>query len=158
MNRVKLLILSCFALLSCGEKKAESTKLDKLGWLLGYWEMQTPEGITTESWVRTNDSIFSGIGKFTDSAGKVLSSEEIRIVLRSDGLYYIPTVSNQNNGQPVMFREKSFADTMVVFENPAHDFPQRIGYIRISAAAARAYIEGMVGDSLQHIDFDYARK
>jgi hypothetical protein len=31
---------------------------------------------------------------------------------------------------------------MVVFENPQHDFPQKIGYQRVSPDALLAWIEG----------------
>jgi hypothetical protein len=44
----------------------------------------------------------------------------------------------------------------VVFENPAHDFPQRIRY-RASGAALQARIEGTMNGKTRGIDFPYTR-
>ena len=53
-----------------------------------------------------------------------------RIVLKKEGdsVMYIPTVAGQNNALPVPFKLKSSNDSVFIFENPAHDFPQRIIY------------------------------
>lgn len=120
--------------------------------------MSNPEGTMTESWNPANDTTYLGVGKFTDSAGRVLSNEEIRIVLRKDELWYIPTVDNQNMGKPISFKEGSFSDTMVIFENKGHDFPQRIGYIKKSENSIQAYIEGEIEGQMQRMDFDYERQ
>ncbi|HYD23016.1 MAG TPA: DUF6265 family protein [Flavipsychrobacter sp.] len=150
-------VISCIFLQACSTGKNESTKLDRIDWVLGYWEMSSPQGTVTESWIRTNDTVFSGIGKFMDSSGKMLTTEEIIIVLRNGELLYIPTVSEQNNGQPVIFRETSFSDTMIAFENKGHDFPQRIVYVKQNEGSMLAYIEGEVNGEQMKIEYPYTK-
>jgi hypothetical protein len=51
----------------------------------------------------------------------------------------------------------AISDTMVVFENPAHDFPQRVGYQRRGADSLVAWIEGTMQGQARKIEFPYAR-
>jgi len=55
------------------------------------------------------------------------------------------------------FEAKTTSDTMVVFENPAHDFPQRIIYRRRGTDSLLARIEGTVNGQTRAIDFPSAR-
>lgn len=158
MRRILAILAATIVLYSCDNKNNQPTKLDKIGWVLGYWEMVSPEGKVTESWIRTNDSVYSGIGKYTDTAGQTLTTEEISIVLRDGALLYIPQVSDQNNGQPVTFKEVSFSDTMVVFENKSHDFPQRIVYVKQGAGKMLAYIEGEMNGEPAKMEYPYTKR
>ncbi len=159
MKKILSIAVACLLLQACGSNtKNEQSKLDSFKWILGFWEMSTPEGTVTESWIKTSDSTYSGIGKYVDSSGQVLSSEEIQIVLRDGNLLYIPVVSNQNNGEPVVFNEVSFSDTLIVFENKMHDFPQRITYHKQLGDALLAFIEGEINGETQRIDYPYTKK
>lgn len=144
-------------LYSCNNKTNEPSKLDKIDWVLGYWEMVSTEGKVTESWIRTNDSVYSGIGKYTDTTGQTLTTEEISMVLRDGKLLYIPLVTDQNNGEPVIFTEVSFCDTMVVFENKNHDFPQRIVYVMQGEGKMLAYIEGEMNGEPARLEYPYTK-
>lgn len=156
MHRISV-ILAILCLISCNSKTNEPSKLDKIEWVLGFWEMVSPEGKVTESWIRTNDSVYSGIGKYTDTAGQTLTTEEISIVLRDGKLLYIPLVSSQNDGQPVIFSEVTFSDTMVAFENNNHDFPQRIVYVKQGEGKMLAYIEGEMNGEPARLEYPYTR-
>jgi hypothetical protein len=158
MQRILLMLVAAIALHSCSDKGNNPSKLDKIDWVLGYWELVSPEGKVTESWIRTNDTVYSGIGKYTDTAGQTLTTEEISIVLRNNELLYIPEVSNQNNGQPVIFKEASFSDTMVVFENKSHDFPQRIVYVKQGEGKMLAYIEGEMNGEPAKMEYPYTKR
>lgn len=158
MKNIALIFIAVLLATSCNETKKEADKLERVGWINGFWKMTSPQGTMTESWMQANDSTLAGVGKFTDTAGKVLTTEEIRIVLRKDKLWYIPTVSNQNMGKPVSFQEISFTDSMVVFEDKGHDFPQRIAYVRQSDMKMLAYIEGEVNGETERLDFQYERQ
>lgn len=151
------MLVALIALSGCSDKDSGPSKLDKIDWVLGYWEMVAPEGTVTESWIRTNDTVYSGVGKFSDSLGKILTTEEISIVLRNNELLYIPQVSDQNNGQPVTFKEVSFSDTMVVFENKGHDFPQRIVYVKQEQGKMLAYIEGEMNGETTRLEYPYTK-
>lgn len=160
MRKIIFILAAGLLLQACDSAdKKEPTKLDKMDWVLGYWEMRSPDGSSvTESWIRTDDTSYAGVGKFNDSTGRVQSSEEIRIVLRNELLWYIPTVSDQNGGQPVPFVEKEYSDSMVIFENMQHDFPQRIVYQRVGKDSLLAYIEGEIEGEPQRMEFAYAKQ
>lgn len=158
MQRILLILAALIALNGCSDKDNGPSKLEQINWVLGYWEMVSPEGKVTESWVRTNDSVYSGIGKYTDTAGQTLTTEEISIVLRNGELLYIPEVSGQNNGLPVIFKEASFSDTMIVFENKNHDFPQRIVYVKQGEGKMLAYIEGEMNGEPAKMEYPYTKR
>lgn len=55
------------------------------------------------------------------------------------------------------FAQLTLSDTSVVFENPEHDFPQRIGYHHVGSDSLAAWIWGVSNGEAQRIDFKYAR-
>ena len=54
--------------------------------------------------------------------------EAIELYHQDDHFWYVPVVPDQNNSLPVLFILISSEDNHFVFENPDHDFPQRIIY------------------------------
>ena len=62
------------------------------------------------------------------------------------------------SGQPsAVFAQLMLNDTLVVFENAEHDYPQRIGYGRRGTDSLAAWIWGMSGGQARRIDFGYQR-
>jgi hypothetical protein len=59
--------------------------------------MQTPEGTMLEVWEISNDTLYSG-KSFSIEGPDTTLSETVQLIQRHDGIYYIPTVSNQNGG------------------------------------------------------------
>jgi hypothetical protein len=47
-------------------------------------------------------------------------------------------------------------ESTVIFENPAHDFPQRVGYKR-DGDSLLAWIEGAVNGKSRRVEFPYRR-
>ncbi len=104
------------------------SQLQKTKWLIGSWQRKSEKGILTETWHLLNDSTFTGRSFFVNNIGDTLSSETIRLEQRNGKLYYIPIVSGQNDGKAILFTQTNLSDSMVIFENPTHDFPQKIDY------------------------------
>lgn len=116
-------------------------ELEKANWLIGKWQNNSPEGNATETWEKKNDSTFAGKSYFV--VGKdTVSSETISLEQNGKVLFYIPTVKDQNNGQPVKFALTSSTSKQLVFENPKHDFPQKISYTQITHDSLFAEISG----------------
>lgn len=131
-------------------------KLKQASWVLGEWRNNTPKGVLSEVWQVQDDSTYAGKSSFV--VGKdTVSSETVALGVRGGKLLYIPTVKNQNNGQPVTFTEKTVTSTEMVFENPAHDFPQRITYTHPSEDSLVAVISGMKGDGEKSLKFPMQR-
>lgn len=110
-------------------------------WLIGTWKHQSPRGSSTEIWHKLNDSTYTAksyVLRGTDT----LSTESIRLEQHGGNLYYIPTVKNQNAGKAVTFKLTTPATGQLVFENPEHDFPQKITYTPIKPDSLLAEISG----------------
>ena len=61
------------------------------------------------------------------------------------------------SGQPAAeFLSTTVSGDTVLFENPAHDFPQRIGYRR-QGASLLAWIEGARNGKTRRVEFPYRR-
>ncbi|MFT3827501.1 MAG: DUF6265 family protein [Chitinophagaceae bacterium] len=131
-------------------------EIAKASWLLGNWQNNTPRGLLTESWQQKNDSTYTGKSSFV--RGKdTLSSETLTLQERGGSLYYVPVVKDQNNGQPVTFKLTSSSATQLVFENPAHDFPQKITYTLVTKDSLLAVISGMRNGQERAVQFPMGR-
>ena len=150
-------LVSCQPVNHSEKSEVSVNKLDKLAWMLGKWEMETPEGTITEEWMKPSDSQWQGVSYLIAPGGDTPFRERIRLDYSGDHLYYRPAVSNQNQGEAVSFAEKSFSDSLVVFENLQHDFPQRIIYKRISDTSILAAIEGESNGAAKREEFAYTR-
>ncbi len=129
-------------LLSCGKNKNKFEKLKQMNWLIGNWENKLPIGTLTENWKKENDSIFIGQSFFI-KAKDTLHNENIELNQVGDDVYYIPTVIGQNNDEPVTFKLTTITTNQIVFENPKHDFPQKIVYSKITNDSIIATISGI---------------
>ncbi|PZR26469.1 MAG: hypothetical protein DI535_14460 [Citrobacter freundii] len=127
----------------CNPSAAQTNPLSAAEWLLGKWENQTQRGKMVEEWSKLNDSTFAG-RSYVITATDSIALESILLKKERNDLYYIPTVKGQNNDQPVKFKLKSSDTNSLVFENPAHDFPQKISYTLESERSLLAEISGMM--------------
>jgi len=103
-------------------------KLNKADWLLGTWEQKLENGTLSEHWKKLDDSTFLGKSWATIRKDTVFS-ERISLTQANNDLYYTPTVQGQNGGKAVPFKLTSSSDNEFVFENPNHDFPQKISVL-----------------------------
>ncbi len=126
----------------CAWTTRQTNDIKKAEWLIGTWECKTPKGSIYETWSKTNDNEFSGKSYIIKEKDTIVF-ETIRLVQEQDGLFYTPTVKNQNDGLPVRFALKTISNTEMVFENPEHDFPQMISYTKIEKDSLTAEISGV---------------
>lgn len=120
---------------------ASYTELEKANWLIGTWENKSSEGNATEIWQKENDSTLTGASYFI--LGKdTASTEYISLHQRGKEILYVPTIPNQNSGLPVEFKLTKSDNNSLVFENPSHDFPQKITYTKITNDSLVAEISG----------------
>ena len=88
------------------------------------------------------------------SGGALVEYEQVRIEARGDSITYTARPSGQAEAS---FRAIQVSPSMILFENKAHDFPQRIGYRTIGPDSLAAWIEGERGGELTRIEFPYRR-
>lgn len=98
--------------------------------LMGDWtdSVSEPGAVIHERWQRTGDGFHSGIG-FVMVEKDTVFIEHLSLAYDSAGrASYDVRVPSQNEGGTVRFPLTSCIGDSMVFENPAHDFPQRIAY------------------------------
>lgn len=159
-TRHLIFVTASIAILSNCTPTSQQTKpvpsLSKLNWLQGKWNNPIENGMIGETWSVISDAHYNGHGWVVIGTDTV-SEERIDLLATDSGIFYIPVVNAQNNGQPVVFKGTALSDTLLVFENPTHDFPQRISYRRMGADSITAEISGMVNDTLKSEVFPLKR-
>jgi len=110
-----------------------------LAWLAGYWA-GTRDGVASEEhWTSPAGGALVGMHKDVRPDGKIFF-EFFRIVENDQGtLCYLASPGGR---PPVSFCAVETGDRRVVFENLAHDFPQRILYWLDETGALHARVEG----------------
>jgi len=144
--RFKLLLAASMALASLSASAQETKKvtLQDIGWLAGCWKARGGESTVDnlEQWMKPAGNVMLGLGvEFKN--GKAASYEYMRIESQDNGdLVY--TVKPHNKPETSFTLTSTTARTLV-FENPKHDFPQRITYRFEKEGAMEMRIDGEVG-------------
>lgn len=136
---------------------AQESPLKQFNFMLGYWEMKTPKGKMSENWHQTPDG-FEGKSYRHDLKGDSTMMESV--VLKKVGKDFLFTVTGmeENNTGTTTFRLIPSPKNRFIFENKAHDFPQRIVYENQGKDKLLAWIEGSVSGKLIKSEFNYKRK
>lgn len=143
-----------FALLSVPQiAEAQASPVDTLRWLAGCWRLSSPRSVVDEQWMAPSGGTMLGMSR-TVSNGRYREHEFLRIYAAGDTLVYAANPSGQ---KPTEFRSTQLTASEVVFENPAHDFPQRIRYRLVSRDSLKATIEGDRDARRQPVAFSYSR-
>jgi hypothetical protein len=143
-----LYAISFLACIACNEATKpttnhthDDTQLAAAAKLLGSWQNTSAKGMIAETWEQQNDSVYSG-KSYVVMGTDTLSSETILLQQTGNEVWYIPTVKEQNGAKPIPFRLTVATATQLVFENPKHDFPQKIAYTFIGNDSLVAEISG----------------
>ncbi len=123
---MKNLVVAGLALLLMGQA-APPPGVGALGWMAGRWENVNARGRwTEEAWSMERGGVMLGFSRTGTDA--VREFEFLRIQSGPDG---VPTYFAQPGGRPpIPFRLTAHDATSATFDNPTHDFPQRIRYVR----------------------------
>ncbi len=128
--------------------------ISDFSWLQGKWE-GTADGMNFfEEWKPISGNVMNGKGGAISGTDTVFS-EKINIEQRGDEIFYIPDV--KENAGPVDFKFTGIKADSIVFENPKHDFPQRILYFRLPSDKLYACIDGLEKGKYKRIEFSYQK-
>jgi len=152
---VSRLTIMFTAFLSLSSPTIPNPSMDSLGWMAGCWEGSFPNGRTvSEQWMKPAGNVMMGMSR-TVKNGKTVAYEFIRLEQSEDGtIRYIARPSNQPEATFTLILHEN---QKAVFENPQHDFPQRIIYERISGDSLVARIEGTISGKERKSDFPYRK-
>lgn len=154
--KVLLVGFVLFVALPCAAfGQSVKTSLADVGWISGCWEMIVPEkGLQiNEQWMKPAGGAMIGAGR-TISGGKTVDYEYLRVVEEVGGIFYIAKPTG--NKEETRFKLVRASASEVVFENPTHDFPQRVLYRR-DGDKLNARIEGTKDGKTRGMDFPYLR-
>lgn len=131
----------------------EFTGIEQVAWLEGCWEAGAADRSVEEQWMAPRGGSMIGMSR-TVRAGSLAGYE--LVVIREDGdrLAYQAHPSGQ---AAAVFTSRIVTADSVVFENPEHDYPQRIGYRRAGEDGLTAWIEGMRAGEVRRGEFPYRR-
>jgi len=134
--------------------RADDTSLERLGWLAGCWAAEQGEAGSVEHWLPLAGGTMLGIGR-TVRNGRTVEHEFMQIRLNAEGQpVFIAQPSRQKEAT---FVATSIGERAVTFENPAHDFPQRVIYRAVGESGLAARIEGQRNGTTRGIDFPMRR-
>lgn len=122
----------------------------------GTWQMKTKTGAICERWKKINANELHSQG-FKVTGHDTIWLEKVQLVHKGNDIYYIPTVTDENAGKPVSFKLTSTKNGQFVFENPGHDFPQRVVYQFITPDSLHAWVDGTIKGKLKKQHFYYKR-
>jgi len=134
---------------------ASPQTVESLAWLSGCWSMsQSGGGTIEEHWTKPAGGTLVGMGR-TVRGGQTAEYEFLLIKAIDGRLGYIAKPSGQPEGT---FIARTLTETEVVFENLAHDFPQRVIYRRDAQGVVGARVEGQTpAGQVRGIDYPYGR-
>lgn len=137
----------------CGAAAAQTATTADLAFMAGCWRLSANGRTIDEHWLTPAGGSLMGVSR-TVANGKTVEFEFLQIRDLPEGLTYIAKPSGQAEAK---FTIASRTADEIVFENPTHDFPQRIRYKKVGADQLRARIEGTMNGKARGIDFPYAR-
>lgn len=144
--------LAVALLISTPALAAPADEVGKLGWMAGSW-IQEKDGVTTrEAWLAPLGGAMAGASQ-TNRPGRPPAVEHMTITAEPAGATFTALLPGQ---PPTPFVLKPGGEGEAVFENPAHDFPQRVIYRRCGADLC-ARIEGTVGGKARTVEWRYVR-
>lgn len=151
MNTAPMLLSLALLLGLADVASAQSPQTHKLGWLQGCWALVNQERAIEEQWMAPRGKTMIGSSRTVQGASLV--GYEF-MMIREQGDRFAFEV--RPSGKPtVVFTSSTLTDSSVVFENPKHGYPQKIGYRRDGDNAISAWIEGSRNGVSRRFDFPY---
>ena len=132
---------------------APASGIERVAWLQGCWEAASAEGTIEEHWMAPRGTSMVGVGRTVRGVDLV---EYELVVIREQGekLAY----EAHPSGQPsAVFLSDTVSDSAVVFHNPRHDFPKRVGYERHGKDGLVAWIDAGPDSERPRTEFAYRR-
>jgi Domain of unknown function (DUF6265) len=165
MNAPGLSCLSClwrplFALLTLAataataQAPAAGAGIEGLAWLGGCWRAEGGEAGSGEHWLPLAGHTLMGVSR-TVRQGRTVDFEFMQVRQLADGS--VVFAAQPRGRTETLFTLRPGALREAVFENLAHDFPQRVIYRLEDGGRLRARVEGERDGRLRGIDFPLQR-
>jgi hypothetical protein len=137
-------------LLAASSSPAGAASIADLDWLAGCWISVGGEAGSGEQWMAPAGGTLLGVGR-TVKNGRTVAHEFMQIREIEPGK--IAFIARPSGQAEATFPLTKAAEREVVFENPQHDFPQRVIYRLDGEGVLRASIEGLSKGQLKTVEF-----
>lgn len=127
--------------------------LELPAWLAGHWRGGEDGRITEELWLSPAGGLMLGLNREVGRDGRAFF-EYLRIERTAEGIFY---VASPRGGEATRFRLVRLGDGEALFENQAHDFPQRISYRLTGPHTLEVTISGEEGGRTKSIGWSWTR-
>ena len=150
------MLLIAFLALQLGVN-AQSTSIKQFSFMLGNWEMKTSKGKLSESWKQVGESLIGKSYRY-NLAGDSTLMETVIIKKIAGNFFFCVTGAQEDKTKTIKFKLVSSAENQLIFENKAHDFPQRIVYENKGKDILFAWIAGPMNGKEAKSEFNYRRR
>ena len=148
-STILLVAIMAFSIQLILKAQDEKPILNDLSWLSGCWDNGDSLRRYEEQWMKPAGTSILGVSR-TVAKGRTVAYEFLRIQKQASGdIYYVAQPSGQVQDS---FKLAKYDKRALFFENPQHDFPQRIIY-RLNGNLLIARIEGTSKGKQKGFDF-----
>jgi hypothetical protein len=133
---------------------APPARIADFAFMAGCWQGGDAQTAMEENWMRPGGGTMMGTSRVL-AGGKAVFSEFVEVAEKPTGL--VMTVALGIGKPGVSFTRIAAGADEVVFENPAHDFPQRIRYRRLPDGSVLARIEGVEKGQAKGEDYPFRK-
>jgi hypothetical protein len=126
--------------------------VEQLAWMAGCWRQESGGRVADEIWMAPSGGVMLGMNR-TVAGGRTVSFEFMQISADAGRIVFTARPSGQAEASFTLLKT-GLRD--VVFENPAHDFPQRVMY-RLDGETLVGRIEGVQGGKPRSVDYPMRR-
>lgn len=146
-------VFFCLIIVGSAVAQEEKPTIADFAWLAGCWDGSSGSRESLEQWMKPSGQTMLGMSR-TVANGKTVAYEFMQIREQDGEIFFIAKPSGQAEAS---FRLVKYADQEAVFENPQHDFPQRVIYKLEKDGTLAAAIEGASKGKDKRFDFPMRR-
>lgn len=139
-----LFLQSCKKYDANGNEIKEYEELNKANFLLGEWEKKDSIGVLKENWIAIDDSTFTGTSFFIINEKDTIHRESMELMQDGEYLIYRTTIKGENKDEAIPFQKMDEKDSLLVFTNPKHEYPNKISYQLNKDKTVKTTISGII--------------
>lgn len=132
----------------------EARSVEDLAWLAGCWASTGGEEGSGEQWMAPAGGTMLGVSRTVRDSNTV-AYEYMQI--RNTAEQNVEFIAKPSGQSEAAFIAVELTDGEVVFQNPGHDFPQRIIYALKADGALEVRIEGEMDGDVRRVTFPFTR-
>lgn len=122
-------------------------------WLTGCWEARSADRVVEEQWMAPRGRTMLSMTR-TVHLDTLVDYGQVVLREKNGQLEY----ETHPFDQPMaVFVSTQITESSLLFENPLHDYPQRIGYTRHGADSLIAWSDGTSGGKGRRVEVTYAK-